>query len=610
MDEFSQMMDALFNLGTELPEMIGAADWPQVEAELNRMIKQARAEPERRPELGDQLWALLERYPQVLDRIGEFMARHREQALESTPPESLPPSEPGARASAPRTAVRYTDISCPRRVWVQTPRVSVVVRLTMAPREQSASVQALSLREDLPVQVRLDAPRFELLNEPIQDLVILPDRDSPPVVFDLHPISAGKTSITFDFFQNGQPLRTVSVAVEVTPDNVPADSEIVAAQPVRVEPDTAPPDLVLHIGWDPVAAQLRFSLIRAGGAWWRSFSPVAVAGDPAAYAAQLYGRITSLVDGSGRHLGAVPELPLDDVDRQVRKLGQSLWEEVVPPDLKQFYAQERDQWRGQSLLVFSDDAYLPWEVLWPYDEAEGTWEDEGPWCQTLNFARWLRKDERGNGNEMAPTHLKMDSLAILAPTYSRLNNLPFAQRERSALLSLAQRHEVRDVGPGDATWRSVIDFLETGGYNWIHFAAHGSFRPEAPDGDSAVWLQEDHALAPHHLTGAAIRRHFLQSRPVLFFNACEVGRQGWALTRIGGWANRLVSAGAGLFVAPLWAVRDSSAATFSQAFYAALLDGATVAAATRQARLAAQAPGDPTWLAYSVYGHPNARITG
>src|SRR5690606_8573885 len=121
-------------------------------------------------------------------------------------------------------------------------------------------------------------------------------------VFDLRPRRAGHTSISFDFFQNGQPLRTVSVPVEITLDNVPAGAEAVAAQLLRVEPDAIPPDLVLRIAWDAADAQLVFELIREGGAWWRSFAPVAVNGDPAAYAAQLYARITTLTGADGRHL--------------------------------------------------------------------------------------------------------------------------------------------------------------------------------------------------------------------------------------------------------------------------------------------------------------------
>lgn len=608
MDELFQMVDALTALEFELPDLVGEADWPAFEAELNRLMAQAREEPDRALEVGDQIRQLIARYPQVERRVVEMMAQLREQTFESMLPPTAPGPSAGEGPSLARATVRYTDISCPRRVWVETPRISAVVRLTLTPRQVSAAVEPLSVRDDVPVQVRVDAPQFEPLNEPLQELVVLPDRDSAPIVFDLRPRRVGHTAISFDFFQNGQPLRTVSVPVEITPASVPEGSEFVAAQPVRAEPDAMPPDMVLRIAWDPADAQLVFELIREGGAWWRSFSPVRINGDPAAHAAQLYARITTITAADSRHLSTRPELPRDDADRQIRKLGQALWEEAVPPDLKLLYAQERDQWRNQSMLIFSDDPYLPWELLWPYDVEAGAWEDEGPWCQRLYLARWLRKDDRGNGNEMAPTQLAMRNLAILAPMYTQLNNLPFAQQERQTLLTLAQRYQLQNVGPADSTWSSVIDFLENGGYDWLHFAAHGSFRPDAPDGDSALWLQEDRALSPQHLTGAAIRRYFVQHRPAFFFNACEVGRQGWALSRIGGWANRLVSAGAGLFVAPQWAVQDNSAAAFSQAFYGALLGGETVAAATRRAREAALSPGDPTWLAYSVYGHPNARV--
>ena len=153
-----------------------------------------------------------------------------------------------------------------------------------------------------------------------------------------------------------------------------------------------------------------------------------------------------------------------------------------------------------------------------------------------------------------------------------------------------------------------MDLLEGGGYDWLHAAAHGNFFPQAPNEDSALWLQEDMALTPDGLVGSAIEGHLKRQRPAFFLNACQVGRQGWALTGLGGWANRLVSGGAGLFVGPLWEVSDDGALQFATAFYGGLLAGETVAEATRQGRLAARESGDPTWLAYSVYGHPNARV--
>ncbi len=94
--------------------------------------------------------------------------------------------------------------------------------------------------------------------------------------------------------------------------------------------------------------------------------------------------------------------------------------------------------------------------------------------------------------------------------------------------------------------------------------------PRRPEADSALWLQQDRSLTPDAIVGPEIEAHLRSQRPAFFFNACQVGRQSWTLTRIGGWANRLISAGAGLFVGPLWEVSDGGALAFASAFYQAL----------------------------------------
>ena len=130
----------------------------------------------------------------------------------------------------------------------------------------------------------------------------------------------------------------------------------------------------------------------------------------------------------------------------------------------------------------------------------------------------------------------------------------------------------------------------------------------APDAGAAIRLQGADLLTPEDLVGPEIESYIRRARPAFFFNVCHGGQQGWALTRLGGWANRLIRAGAGLFIAPLWSVTDANALAFAEKFYRQLSSGATVAEAVRAGRQAARAVGDPTWLAYSVYAHPNARV--
>ncbi len=61
---------------------------------------------------------------------------------------------------------------------------------------------------------------------------------------------------------------------------------------------------------------------------------------------------------------------------------------------------------------------------------------------------------------------------------------------------------------------------------------------------------------------------------------------------------------------PLWKVRDSLALAFAETFYNELAQGKTLGEAAQSARLhvRGQKAGAPAWLAYTVYGHPNARI--
>lgn len=612
MKEIEVLRRAIEALRSDLPALVGA-DWPQFEAQLNADLKQLEQSPKRAPILRAQILALFFRHRPAHQRLVELMGQAREErAL------SVGGSERGIRSDATRevssgegSITRYTDIVCPSRAWVKRPRISVVVRLTVQPSGYSSALEGLVLREDLPVEVHIEAPRFEILNASRQDVILVREQDSAPIVFDLGPREVGATDITLDFFQSGNPIGTAVVPVEVTLDEVADGAQSHAVCPLQIEPTLAPPDLILHVAWNQPASALHFSLMQDGGASWNGdFQPVAINGNPAAHAAELYRQITSLVgdvDPTAEDvLKHQRQIPRADVDLRIKQLGQNLWRALIPAEFRALYARERDNWRNRTLLVFSDEPHIPWELVWPYEP--GNWEDDGPWCQTLRLTRWLRKDNQGNGSDTVPGRMAADALAVLAPTYSLLKHLPSAQHERQLLLDLIHEHQLRDLSPGEATWRAVMDLLAAGGYDWVHVASHGNFYPDAPDGDSALWLQRENALTPQHITGTQIEGYLKQHRPAFFFNACEVGRQGWALTRIGGWANRLIGCGASLFVGPLWSVDDSSALTFANAFYQSLFAGDTLAAATQQARLAAQQVGDPTYLAYSVYGHPNARL--
>ena len=186
-------------------------------------------------------------------------------------------------------------------------------------------------------------------------------------------------------------------------------------------------------------------------------------------ATELYRTIASLVDAEDpvaqAVLGKRLRIPADDVDRSIKKLGQTLWKHLIPDELKALYAAERAAWADKTLLIQSDEPHLPWELVWPYD-ARGQWQDDVPWCCTLHMTRWLRKDSRGNGNETPPGELSLGRLAVLAPTYALLPNLQGAQQEQALLLELAAQMSAPRRPPGGRSWTC-----------WRAAAMTGSTRP-------------------------------------------------------------------------------------------------------------------------------------
>jgi hypothetical protein len=502
-----------------------------------------------------------------------------------------------------RTVRRYTDVSCPDRVAVDTPRFNLVVRLTVERPSHDPSAPSVDPFLGEPVWVELRAPEFVILNAPRQEIHLLPDRDSPPVVFDLQPRRTGHHRVELDLFQQTAPLGMVSLPVWVTAAAGPSRSVAASLDLPPGDRSVPPPDFVLRIFWaeEPRGHVLRFSLLREGGAGWDEFTAVRLGQDPAGYAARLVSRFTDLATAAARSSAdRAPSSRSGEVLRELRTKGQNLWE-ILPAEFRALYARERAAWRDRSLLIVSDEPHIPWELTWPWGE---DWEDEEPWCVTLRLSRWLRRDRAGNGNAGAPAVLPLRSLACLAAGDV---GLAAAGAERNFLRDLASRHDVKDLTPPDFTRRSLIALLRQGGYDWLHLATHGSFSAEAPDEGSAIRLGDLTHLTPEDLVGPEITRHLRKQRPAFVLNACDSGRLSWGLVGLGGWASRLLGLGAGMFLGTLWPVNDAAALALIRVFYERLLAGDAVAEALREARRASRSPHDPSWLAYSLYCHPNAR---
>jgi CHAT domain-containing protein len=141
----------------------------------------------------------------------------------------------------------------------------------------------------------------------------------------------------------------------------------------------------------------------------------------------------------------------------------------------------------------------------------------------------------------------------------------------------------------------------------FHFATHGL--PQS-DGVATTLLRLGHeTFAVEDLVGAELARGLEVAAPLVVMNACHSARREQGLTRVTGWPERLLDLGASAFIGANWAVNDVLACEFTRRLYDALAAGEPIARAVRLARLALREadPDNSTWLAYSLYAHPNAK---
>ena len=528
-------------------------------------------------------------------------------AVPATDAEATPAPPVAPRPDPAQASTWHVELDCPEHIWTGTPLVTVTVRLFRPTPTQGAAHMALQMREDLPVRIWLTAPGFDMLSPHIQTLWLGPDTESLVIEFELQPLRAGRTFVSVHFLQDGTPLGVMAAQVEIAEHVTQTEQDRhIQANQFAVDAEAASPDLVLFVHYDRSQAQPRllFNLYR-DGELTQTYPPLILHTDPGTYHEEIYRRLSDLTDLFD--LKKNDPLALENMQQAVRNLGQGLWNDLMPQGLQELYALERDEWQGKTLLVITDEPYIPWELIWPYGYQEEVWEDEAPWCFTMRMTRWLQRDGEGKGLQGPPTRLHLERFAFVGPADV---SLAAVDAEGTQLRALIQQAGIQDASPALSSLAQIQELLESGTYDWLHLASHGEFSAASPDTSSAILLEGKQIFTPETLIGPRIQSHLFHQRPGFVLNACHTGRQGWALTQLGGWVNRLVGSGAGLFLGPLWTITDESAKQFALHFYARLLTGDTVADAMHYARSQIRASGDPTWLAYSLYAHPNARRHG
>ncbi len=286
------------------------------------------------------------------------------------------------------------------------------------------------------------------------------------------------------------------------------------------------------------------------------------------------------------------------LEDEIADIGIELYERLFPEPLRKIYwelKELREAGKLKNLLIVSDEPWIPWELVKPYDEVDGKDVEDDHLAGVWQMSRWL-------AGVAVPSDLDIQAARLVAP----ILDLDFVWEEIRYFDSLAAR--AIEIAEPITTREEFLDLAQKGGAQLFHFATHGNFNQAFAD-ESPIVLQGE-PLFPSDLNRRRARG-LRREKPLFFLNTCHGARVGFNLTGLGGWAQRLVDhLGVTAFVGALWEVNDELASKFAQAFYEELWAGKTLGESFFAARqqIRAMQSANPTWLAYTLYGDPNSRI--
>lgn len=445
------------------------------------------------------------------------------------------------------------------------------------------------------------------------ELEVDPPQPDAPVVrrFRFIPTELGAGEIWVYAWQNQQPLVSLPVRFQIvsagTAPSVRRTSTAATVAPAA--PDNKPVDRLViteELSGDTVTYYYQFYSDTLQHTWSRRSEKFRR--DRGTFVAKLYADIEGLWPTAS---GISLEERLSLFEQDLQAFGGELLDQLVPAELREVLWENKE--KLASVQVFSEEPFIPWEIIHLKPPtgpvpAGRTW-----FLGELGLVRWLH-------NSMLPPHeliVRSGRAFYVIPQYADTRYvLPEAQLEKPFL-----RDEFKGIEcpANSANVRSLL--RGPAALDLFHFAGHGDAEqadindskillgaspdPESPDGPAAV-----DALCARIVAQFAQLTDGQQTRPMVVLNACRAGRVGWCLTKIGGFAQAFLTAGAGLFIGAHWSVGDVAARHFTEAFYRNLKAGSTVAESAKAARgVARREYFDPTWLAYTVYGYPHAKLT-
>lgn len=411
------------------------------------------------------------------------------------------------------------------------------------------------------------SPNLAIVGDVARATRVYPGKDTDPIRFEARPREEGKAHVVIRVFAENDYLGEVRRDF-VIHARARGDSRQTIA-PVQVPPKD-PESLTLEVALNAARDRFSFRLRSDGQAGaWRHAQVVKV--DEIARA--LRKQMNELARGTARYEG-------EELAAILRGQGAGIWKllpEAVRGEISDHVG------KAKRLAIVGDDDLLPWELVY------ATGERRGFLGELFRLTRWR------------PGAGPPEVIGRGEPCYALAPNAPEA-----ALAEVRHIQALMGAGVEVRTVHDLLRELDGARFGLLHFATHNVPDYDAPNA-SAIRLNKPFTDA---MVGADREGAFAARAPLVFVNACSSAAATLNFTGATGWATCFLRAGAGAFVGSHWEIRNDTAARFSEAFYERFTAGRFIGDAFHDARAAIRTQDDPTWLAYTLFAHPQSVFRG
>ena len=633
-DDFEELLERLRREHRDLGDLTQAELFDYLDAHehtRSRVVRRGARPPERAVVLDDAgnvegVWAD--------EPPGRAMAEPPVAAAPSASRRPVPRNGGGGRGAAPRSAGARRRAAPPRgggatsprrtrrargrrkdvdRVWRRTPHVDLSTRdKPLAARQafeavvhlnteaSSADEETTGVEVELPndlttldFEVELGASaHFKIKGAKSKPLSVhVDDEQSPKVRFELEVVArppANKPAWVEAFFTyHDRPSGSVRRRVALEGAGLPVAA---AAQPVpvlEVDAWAKAADLNVRVRINPKQPDGRHFLVKLSTPRFRDPRLTAekqwnLDVDTETYVARLMEQFT---------LGGATSFARQ---LSLRGAGNEFWDDA-PDAFKKLFWKLLDQDPPlRTISIVSEEPSIPWELMCP-ENADGSRRD--PLGVEFVVGRFVDRRLR-LPQQQAP----VDDSYVIAPTYR-----PVLPNSASETRFVCKSFDGTRIDP--ATHEGMEQFFAKGGVGLVHVIAHGE---AAPGQDQALRLDRGAVFFANQVgVMPKLGTAFQEKTPLVFLNACEVGRSSPTLIGVGGFAQAFIASGARGVVAPIWSVDDTIAHEVAIEFYKqALADrDRPFADILREIRAKAYAPGgEDTYAAYCWYGDPETAL--